>query len=92
MTDVHNPVGIVDTVPDFIDPVQGLLALHRAGYSTAYTTWATDPARTFEELAFIDKAKVWRRNDPVLLAGAAALNITNEQLDQLFLIAANIKI
>lgn len=92
MTDIYNPVGIVDTVPDFIDPVQGLLALDRAGYAAAYKSWATDPVRTFEELAFIDKAKIWRRNDPVLLSGAAALGITKEQLDQLFLIAANIKI
>lgn len=91
MTTIY-PVGSISAVPESIEPLKALLILDSYGLSAAYQAWATDPARTFAELAFINRATVWKRNDPVLLAGAAALNITNEQLDQLFLIAANIKI
>ena len=89
MTTIY-PVGSISAVPESIDPLKALLILDSCGLSAAYQLWATDPARTFAELAFINRATVWKRNDPVLLAGAAALNLTSDQVDALFLAAAKL--
>lgn len=78
-------------VPQVVDAMQGLLAIEAAGLAPAYKAWAGDPARTFKELAFIDRAAVWRRNDPVLIAGAGALGLSGAQIDGLFVIAAGIQ-
>lgn len=78
----------VVAVPDQVTALQGLLAIDAAGLSSAYQAWAADPARTFSEKAFIDKAIHWKRNDPVLLLGANALGLNSAQLDQLFIAAS----
>lgn len=77
-------------VPDSITPLQGLLILDRVGLAEAYQTWAQDPSRTFVEKAFVEKAAVWRRDDPVLNAGAVVLGITAQQLDQMFIEGAKL--
>ena len=46
-----------------------------------------DPARTFAERVFINKALTWRRDDPTLQAAAEALELSSEQVDQLFIAA-----
>ncbi len=88
MTTIY-PVGTSATVPDAVDRVRALLALDAAGLATTYQTWADDPSRTFEEKAFIE-ATVWRRNNPVLIAGATAMGLTSQQIDDLFMAAAKI--
>jgi hypothetical protein len=75
-------------VPQRVTALQGLLAIDAAGLSTDYQVWATDVDRTFAEKAFIDKALHWNRDDPVLLSGAAAIGLTAEQVDQLFIAAS----
>jgi hypothetical protein len=77
-------------VPQEVSPLQAMLALDKAGMSAAYEAWATDPARTFAERAFINRAQVWRRDDPLMQAAATALGISPEQLDQLFALAATL--
>ena len=77
-------------VPQEVDATSALKAIDQANLSSAYTAWASAPDRSFSERAFIDKAAVWKRNDPVLLAGAAALGLTSEQVDQLFILAATL--
>ncbi len=89
MTTIY-PVGSISTVPESIDPLKALLVLDSYGLSALYQAWAADPARTFAELAFINRATVWKRSDPVLLAGAAALNLTSDQIDELFVAAAKL--
>lgn len=89
MTTIY-PVGSISAVPESIEPLKALLILDSYGLSAAYQVWATDAARTFAELAFINRATVWKRNDPVLLAGAAALNLTSDQVDALFIAAAKL--
>ena len=76
--------------PTEVTPLQGLLALNAAGFAEAYTTWATAPERSFAELAFIDKAQVWRRDDPTLAAAAGALGLSEAQVDALFALAATL--
>lgn len=74
-------------VPAQIMALDGLLTLGAAGYGPAYHAWATDPARSFDEKAFIDKAMIWKRQDPIVIAAAVALGITPEQVDALFIAA-----
>lgn len=81
---------VIVVVPTEVPALSGLLAIDAAGLASAYTDWADSMDRTFAERAFIDKATVWRRNDPVLLAGAAALGLTSQNLDDLFVLAAGL--
>lgn len=68
-----------------ITPLQGLLAIDEIGLAAGFSAWASSPDRTFAERAFLDKAQTWRRNDPVLIAGATSLGVDAEQLDGLFM-------
>lgn len=77
-------------VPEAVTPLQGLLALDQAGMATAYDAWAKNPARTFSERAFIEKAQTWRRDNAVLQGACAGLGITPTQLDDLFKLAATL--
>lgn len=85
----QNPVIPEDTTPT-VTALQGLLALDQSGLSAEYTQWATDPARTFAEKAYIDKATMWRRDEPVLNSAAQSMGLTSEQVDELFVLAATL--
>jgi len=78
------------TVPEAVEPLQGLLAIDEFGMAAAYEAWVTSPDRTFAELAFINRAQTWRRDDPILQGAATALGLTSEQLDALFIKAATL--
>ena len=88
--EIQEPVIVDNPVPQEIDPLQAMKAIDQAGLSPAYEAWATSPDRTFLERAFIDKAKVWRRDDPLMIAGATALGLSSAQLDDLFILAATL--
>ena len=88
--EIVRPVTPENPVPQEVDALQGLKAIDAAGLSAAYEAWANDPKRKFLEKAFINREQVWRRDDPLLAAGAAALGLTGEQLDQLFVLAATL--
>ncbi len=75
-------------VPQSVAALQGLLALDAAGLGQTYDAWSTDPARTFTERAFINKAQNWRRDDPTLASAAAAFGLSDADLDALFVAAA----
>lgn len=92
MTIIIHPIGASNpaSVPDAIEPLQGLLAIDAAGMAPAYEAWANDPTRTFAERAFIQRAKVWRRDDPLLNGATAALGMTSAQVDDLFCLAATL--
>lgn len=67
-----------------VPALDAMLAIDQFNLSAAYESWANDPARTFAEKAFITKALYWKRLDPVLISGAEAMGLTDEQLDGLF--------
>ena len=77
-------------VPQVVTALQGMLALDQAGLSAAYEAWANDSGRTFAEKAFISKTVNWRRDDDILIQGAKDLGLTEQQLDQLFILAATL--
>ena len=84
------PAPELPAVPESIEALQGLKAVDQAGLSAAYEAWANAPERTFIEKAFINKAQTWRRDDPVLIAGATALGLTSAQVDSLFILGATL--
>jgi len=73
-----------------VTALQGMLALDAAGLSDQYEAWATDPARTFAEKAFIQRAQFWQRDDQTLIAAATALGLDDAQIDALFEAAAQL--
>lgn len=85
----QNPVIPEDTTP-VVTALQGLLALDQSGLADAYEVWAKDPARTFAERAYIEKAGVWRRDDATLNAAAVSMGLSSQQVDDLFVLAATL--
>ena len=83
---------IYPVIPREISALSGLAVIDGYGLADAYTAWATDPARTFMERAFIDKATVWKRDNTALLTAADALGLTREQMDAMFVRAAEIAV
>lgn len=91
------PVGKQWTGAEFVGPVltvtsrQGKHALADAGlYHPALAAIAAlpEPARTKAQIDW--EAATWQRNDPTLAAMAAALGLTEAQLDALFAQAATL--
>lgn len=72
-----------------ISALQGLKAIDHFGLATQYDAWANDPARTFLERAFINKAQTWERDDATLTAAALALGISDAEIDAMFTWAAS---
>ena len=77
-------------VPQEISSLQGLLAIDQFGLAEIYTQWAANPARTFSEKAFIDKAQTWKRDNVVLLSAAESFGLTPEQVDQMFIVGVKL--
>ena len=86
------PLPAATPVPEAVEALQALLAIDAAGLAPAFAAWAESPDRTFAERAFITRTTTWRRDNPVLAAGAEAMGITPEQLDQLFIAAGAIQV
>ena len=78
-------------IPQSITPLCALATLHQAGYSEAFEAWQNSPDRTFLEKAFLQRAQSWRRDNQVLIDGAASLGISSEELDQIFIAAAKLE-
>jgi hypothetical protein len=75
-----------------VTALQGMQALRVAGKAEAFVTWRNtlDPVDDFEIIAFLDKARRWERNNPILQAAATALGFTDAQVDNLFVLAATL--
>ena len=78
-------------VPQSVSRAQGKLALIQAGLwpaAVAFVEGITDPVqKAYAEVALNDTQE-WRRDSPFLAAAAAALSLSDEQLDALFIAAA----
>ena len=71
-------------VPQSVEALYALLAIDDLGYTQMYETWASDPARTFKEKAFIDKAGYWRRDDVYFNAAADDMGLGETDKDVFF--------
>ena len=80
----------VPEIPQSVSRAQGKLALIGAGLwpaAVAFVEGITDPAqKAYAEVALNDTQE-WRRDSPFLVSAAAALDLSEEQLDTLFIAA-----
>ena len=79
-------------VPEEVSALQGMRAINAGGLVAGFLAWKAtlNPVDEFETLAFFEKSQTWRRDNPYLIQGATALGLTDEQLDQLFYLAATL--
>lgn len=73
-----------------VSALQALLALDKLGLASEYEAWASDPARTFSERAFINKAQTWRRDDQTFNSAADALGKSESERDAFFQLAVTL--
>lgn len=89
----QSPEPAAPTVPASVTRAQGKAALIGAGLwpgVQAYVAGIPDPTQqALAEVALNDTLE-WRRDSPFLAAAAAGLGLTPEQLDGLFIAAAQI--
>ena len=82
-------------VPQSVSRAQGKLALIGAGLwpaAIAFVEGITDPVqRAYAEVALHDTQE-WRRDSPFLASAAAALDLSEEQLDTLFITAGGLQL
>ena len=85
----------VQVIPQSVSRAQGKLALIQAGLwpaAIAFVDGITDPAqKAYAEVALNDTQE-WRRDSPFLASAAAALDLSEEQLDTLFITAEGIQL
>lgn len=81
----------LDGVPQVVTRFQARAALHLAGLLTTVEALMTDPQTDMlARLAWQD-AQEFRRQSPTVLSMAAALGLTDAQLDALFTTAAGVE-
>ena len=82
-------------VPQSVSRAQGKLALIQAGLwpaAIAFVEGIADPTqRAYAEVALNDTQE-WRRDSPFLASAAAALDLSEEQLDTLFITAGGLQL
>lgn len=81
-------------VPESISPAQGRLMLLEMGLAPtlqSYIESLEDPEKSKASIAYYATTE-WRRDSPFLCAVAEALNLSSDQLDTLFIKAAEIVI
>ena len=79
----------VATTPGTITQVQGMKALHRAGKKKAIKTMLSAPGNEEAEIAF-EYNRTWNRDSQFIADLAPALGMTEEEIDALFIVAAEI--
>lgn len=84
---------LADPLPSIsvcVSALQAMKAISTLSMVEAYEAWTNSPERTFIERAFINKAQTWERSNPTLIAAAADLGMTVEQIDAFFALAATL--
>ena len=86
---------LTPVVPQSVSRAQGKLALIGAGLwpaAIAFVDGITDPAqKAYAEVALNDTQE-WRRDSPFLASAAAALGLSEAQLDALFITAGGLQL
>ena len=81
-----------EKVPDEIDSIAAIIVLEQSGFGAAYEAWITSNERTRIEKETVARRGRWRRDNALLISAAAAIGITSEQLDQMFIAASKINL
>ena len=93
MTPIIYPVGYQNPVPDQVTMAQARLALNAIGKLTAVDTAIStlpEPQKTQATIKW-DYSSYVSRTDPFTLELGAALGLSSDQIDQLFMVAATIQ-
>lgn len=85
-----DPLPVADKVPEEIDAIAAMVVLEQAGLITALDNWLTTQPRSTQEV--FRRRQTWRRDNEILISGAAAMGITSAQLDALFVAADQLDI
>lgn len=83
------------TVPEQVSRAQGKAALIAAGLWSdvlAYVDAITDPTEKALAEVALDDTTHWRRDSPTMQSISTALDITSEQMDDLFISASKINL
>lgn len=86
------PPPMPEPVPEQVSRAQGKAVLVQNGLwqdVLAYVETLQEPDKTMAQIALNDTTH-WRRDSPFLNAAADALNITSEQMDDMFIAASKI--
>ena len=78
-------------VPAAVSRFQARMALRAAGLFDAVETMMANPATPIAAVEAWQTAQEFRRQSPTILAMAQALNLTEQQLDDLFIAAGQIE-
>lgn len=79
-----------EPVPESVTPWQMRKALNASGRRSLVDALLANPQTPSDVIDGWEVASEWRRTDPVLLAMAQQLGITEQQLDNLFRLAATL--
>jgi hypothetical protein len=83
-------IQIDKTVPSEIDAVAAILIIDQYGLGEAYRTWLT--ALSWDKREIVARRGKWRRDNALVIDGAAAIGITTNQLDEMFIAASKIQL
>ena len=72
-----------------ITNLQGRLAIKQLGQVQTFLTWfnSLDPVTDFATIAYFKRSPVWKRDNPILIAGIKAMGFNDNQIDHLFTVA-----
>ena len=82
----HAAAAYAETVPREITMRQAVLALREAGYLAAVKSWVASVGGELE--IYWDTSPVFRRNHAFVESARVELGLTQQQMDQLFILAA----
>ena len=85
----------VSVVPQSVSRAQGKLALIGAGLwpaAVAFVDGIADPTQRARAEVALHDTQEWRRDSPFLASAAAALNLSEAQLDELFITAGGLQL
>lgn len=79
-----------EPVPDEIDAVAAIIVIEQYGLGMAYRNWVA--SLPWDKQEIVSRRSKWRMDNTILNDGAAAMGISNEQLDEMFIAASKIKL
>ncbi len=79
-----------EDVPREIDAVAAIIVIEQYGLGVAYRNWVA--SLPWDKQEIVSRRGKWRRDNTILNAGAAAMGISNEQLDEMFIVASKIQL
>jgi hypothetical protein len=78
----------IDVTPTIMS-VDGFFALDVMKFSSVFETWISSEDRTFLQKAYFNHSTIWKNNDEILLTCLSDIGMSEQQIDDLFELAAS---